>query len=143
MKTHTNNSVSQYALIVCMGIALLFGQAFKLHMHIQHDEVTASAGHIVDVHAASSLYNTGYDAHHQDDIQDHHSSADIDVSPDSFVKKISLFKLFVLFFFVTGFILYAPQLLRIHRQYHLKTKPASLYYLFHPPLRAPPSNFSV
>ena len=139
MRIHTNNPISRYALIMCLSVALLSGQVFNLHMHIQHDESSTSVGHSVDLHAASSLHDTTYNTHHKDD---HHSIV-IEVSTDSFVKKVGLLNLFILFFFVTGIILCVPRLLFIHRPQLLKIRPASLNFLLHPPLRAPPGNFSV
>ena len=137
MGRHNNNSVSRYVLIACLGITLLFGQVFKLHMHIQHDGAPASAGHVVDVHAAFSLHDTTYDTHHQDDNQNHHP-ADIKVSPDSVVKKTQFFNPIVLLFLIAGVILCVPRLQRIRSRYIIKTKLDSLYYLLYPPLRAPP-----
>lgn len=122
-----------------MAAALLFTQGLKLHMHIQHDEAPASAGHIVDVHVASSLHEITHDTHHQNA---HHATA-IDVDANSYVKKVEQFKLFVLLFLIAGITLCIPQLLCIHRRYTLKANLAPLYYLLHPPLRAPPGNFSV
>lgn len=138
MGRRNNNSVSQYALIVCLGVALLLGQTFKLHMHIQHDEIPSSPAteHIVDVHVASSLHN----AHHQDDFQDHHP-AEIDISSSGFVKKVELVNPFVLLFFIISIILCVPRLRRIHKKHTSKTERPLSYYLLLPPLRAPPASF--
>jgi len=134
MKIYTTSLVSQYALIVCLSVALLFVQVFKLHMHIQHEEAPAPTGHVVDIHAAYSLHEITHETHPQ---HDHHAAA-IDISADSYVKKVELFKLFVLLFLITSIIWCVPRLLCFHRQYLLKVKPIPLYYLLHPPLRAPP-----
>lgn len=131
MRARIDNSLSQYAFIACLSIALLFTQAFNMHRHIQHDDGAASAGHIADVHVAASLHDT----HHQDD---HHATA-IDLSTDSYVKKAEMPQLFLLLFFIASIVLCAPRLLCIHRRYLHKIKSVSLYYLLHPPLRAPPA----
>lgn len=136
MRRYTKHLVS-YVLIACLGTALLLGQVFKLHMHIQHDENSVSAGHIADVHAAFSTHDTQHNTHHQDDVQNHHL-ADIKISPDGVVKKAGLFNLFVPLFLITSIFLCVPWLRCIHRQHIHKIKPIFLYYLFHPPLRAPP-----
>lgn len=142
MKFHTNNSIYRYAFIVCLSITLLFSQTFKVHMHIQHDESVSetSQKHIVDVHVdvGSSLHNSSHNTHHQDDFLDHQYHAEVDVSTDSFVKKVGLSNLSVLLFFIIGFILLTPRLQSISRRYILKIKPISFYYLLLPPLRAPP-----
>ncbi len=140
MGRRSNNSVSQYALIACLVVALLLGQVFNLHMHILHDgsPLSASAGHIADVHVAFLPHDTTYDSHHQDDAQDHHHPAEIDVSATSIVKKAGLLNPFVFLFFIISIILCVPQLHRIHRNYNSRTERFPGYYLLHPPLRAPP-----
>lgn len=138
MRRYADNSVSQYTLIIFLGVALLFGQAFKFHMHIQHDGIPASSsGHIIDVHTAASLHDTTHDTHHQDGIQDHHHPTEIDISSESLVKKVGLSSLSMLLFLVV-IILCASRLRCIHGWHILKTTPVSLNYLLHPPLRAPP-----
>lgn len=105
-------------------------------MHSQHDGATTV--HAVDVHVSASLHDAGHDTHHQDDFQDHHYHAEVDVSTDSFVKKIGLINLSVLLFFIISFVLCEPRLGCNGKHYILKIIPISLCYLFQPPLRAPP-----
>lgn len=111
-------------------------------MHIQHDDdfSETSQKHIVDVHVdvGSSLHNSSHNTHHQDDFLDHQYHAEVDVSTDSFVKKVGLTDLLVLLFFIIGFILFAPHIQNVSKRYIQKIKPATLYYLIQPPLRAPP-----
>ncbi len=142
MAKHYNNSVSQYALIVYLGIALLLGQTFKLHMHIQHDGIPSStnAGHIIDVHVAFSPHDTTYHTHHQDNVQGHYHPAEIGISSIGFVKKAGLLNSFVLLFFIISIFLCVPRLRRIHRKRYSKTERPLRYYLLQPPLRAPPFN---
>ncbi len=133
-----NNTVTQYVLITCLAVVLLFAQMFKLHIHIQHDEMSEPAGHVVDVHAASSLHDTTYDAHHLDNVPNHHFT-DIKIFLDGVVKKVGLFNIFVLLFVIASIIIMRVSRLRcIRRRYIFKTKLDSLYYLLQPPLRAPP-----
>jgi len=138
-------SVSQYALIACFSIALLFGQMSKLHMHIQHDGTPspATTKHIINVHVASSLHDITDVSHHQDNIHDHHHSAEIDVSSSSFVKKVELLNPLITLFFIVIMVLCAPRLHRIRRWFAQKIKLTTLDYLLHPPLRAPPVQFSA
>ena len=137
MKRSTYNSVTRYALILCLSVVLLFSQIFRLHMHIQHDDVTASADHIVTVHAASSLQDSRYDIDRQDDVPNHHP-AELKVSPDRVVMKVALLKAFILLIFIASIFLNVLPLRYFHRLYFLKNKLTSLSYLFRPPLRAPP-----
>lgn len=141
MRRNTNNSVSQYTFIIFLSVALLFAQMFRVHMHSQHhDDIPfeASTGHIVNVHVSTSLHDTGHDTHHQDDFQEHNYHAEVDLSIDSFVKKVNSINLFALLFFIISFVLCTPQLRCVGKQYLLKLNPVSLFYLFQPPLRAPP-----
>lgn len=142
MKLQANNLAFRYALIACFSIALLFSQTFKAHMHLQHAENFAetSQQHITDVHVdiGSSLHDSPHNSHHQDDFIDHNFHAEIDVSTDSFVKKVESLNSFLLLFIIVGFTLLTPRLQNICKRYTLKIKPVSLHYLFLPPLRAPP-----
>jgi len=146
MRKFTDNSVFQYALIACLSVALLLGQAVKLHMHVQHDGVSSenaivhdfSADHIVDVHVSSTMHNTAHNDHHQDDFQDHHSNADVDISSDGFLKISKVLNIFVFFLLVVSFALFVPLLQRIRKIDLSQTSPPTKYYLLHAPLRAPP-----
>jgi len=140
MRRNTNNSAPQYTFIICLSVALLFAQMFKLHMHSLHDEIPfeATTGHIVGAHVSTSLHDTGHITHHQDDFLEHDYHAEVDVSADSFVKKVESLNLFVVLLFIMGFVLCAPRLQCVGKHYILKIIPVYLYYLFQPPLRAPP-----
>lgn len=143
MRKYTNNSFFRYALIACLALTLALGQASKLHMHIEHDDVLSStmSEHKLDVHIASSLHDSTHDTHHQDGFQDHHLT-DYKVSPDSVVKKIESFTPFILLFLFVSLFLGIPQLRSTFRQ-HIQTKLTSSYYLLSPPLRAPPIHSPV
>lgn len=147
MRKLTNNSIFQYALIACLALALMLGQVFKLHMHIEHDESLSSTTteHKFNVHVASSVHDSTHDTHHQDDFQndsqDHHLT-DIKVTPDSVVKKVESFSPYLLLFLFVSFFLGIPKLRSVFRQ-HIQTKLTSTYYLLSPPLRAPPIHSPV
>ena len=147
MRTLANNSTSQYILIFYLSVALLLGQAFKLHMHVQHDGLpsSTSAGHVVDMHVTSSPRDITYDTRNQSGIQDlrHPIDIEIKVSPDSIAKKIELLKLFVALFLIAGIILFTPRLRYILSYSRIKTRLASRYYLLYSPLRAPPGTIPV
>jgi len=114
-------------------------QAFKFHMHLEHDGSPASTtAHVIDVHAVSSVHDTSSSAHH-DDIENHHHSAEVDVSLDSVSTKIKLLNSIVLLFLVASIFLFIPLLRSTCKFYIQKIKPTSPNFLLHPPLRAPPS----
>lgn len=139
MRKYANNSFFQYALIASLAIALIFGQVFKLHMHIEHDEASSSATseHTLGMHAAFSLP----DITRITDNQDSHPS-EIKVSPDSVVKKIESFNAYLFLSLFLTLFLGIPALRSIFRQY-IQTKLTSTYYLLCPPLRAPPIHSPV
>lgn len=133
------NRVSQYMFIFCLGIALLFAQTFKLHMHIEHEDtsLTNTEVHTVDLHAVSYLHEINHNSNHHDDIQQHHNS-DIDVgsTTNNLVKKSQTINPFVFFIFIIFILLCVPLLSRIHTWFEEK-KPRAFSYCF-PPQRAPP-----
>lgn len=136
MKMRTINTVSRYMLIACLSVALLISQMFRLHLHIEHDEASTVAAHLIETHTIASLHDRAFDTQ-QDDTQDHHTS-EVDVSTDSFVKKVKLFSIFMFFFLFISTYFQFPRLCCIRFQHLLTTNSASLYNLLHPPLRAPP-----
>jgi len=141
MRKYTINSMTQYALIAFMGIVLLFGQAFKFHMHIQHDGIPSSnTAHVIDVHAVSSVHDTSYGTHHApiENTENHHHSAEIDVSIDSVSTKIESLNSIVLLFLVVSIFLFIPLLRSTCRFYIQKIISTSPNFLLYPPLRAPP-----
>jgi len=138
MRKVSNSSVIQYALIICLGITLLFGQAFKFHMHIQHESVPSSTtAHIIGVHASSSLHGMSHNTHHEETGNQHHA-AEIDISLDSVATKIELLNSIVLLFLVASIFLCVPLLRSFSIFAKHKTKLTSPNFLLYPPLRAPP-----
>lgn len=139
MRAKPTHSLYQYALVACIGITLLLGQTFKLHMHVQRDanSTTSTPTQILDVHIASSLHDTMPDSVHDGSDTKHHVS-EVDISPDSLAKKIELLGLYVFLFVVIGILLQKQQVSRIARPARAEAGPSTSHYLLHPPLRAPP-----
>jgi hypothetical protein len=134
-----NNPIFQYLFILYLCIALLMAQASGLHMHVQHDDhSSATSGHIIDIHIASTLHDI--DTHHHEAQGGHHAVA-IDVSQDYLVKKTNLFNQLALFVFFIGVLLFTPRLGCVFSRWRYKTSSViHCCYLFLPPLRAPPVN---
>lgn len=134
-----NNPIFQYVFILYLCITLLMAQASGLHMHVQHDDhSSATSGHIVNIHAATTAH--GIDTHHHETQDDHHPAA-IDVSQDYLVKKTSLLSHLALFVFFIGIFLCVPRLRYVFSRWRYKPPSVnSYYYLLQPPLRAPPVN---
>ena len=143
MKKLTNNSAFQYTLIACLAIALLFGQLFKLHMHIEHDDVhtSISSSHSIGIHTAFSLLDLKHATAQQDKFQDNHHS-EIKASPDNIVKKIESFTPYLLLLLSIFIFLGLPKLRVVSRK-NIQSKLTSSYYLLNPPLRAPPIHTPV
>ena len=146
MRKHLNSPIPQYALIACLSIALLFGQMFKLHMHILHSNTSdpgTLSGHVIEVHTSPSTFDQIHDKHSHDKTTAHHHDGEVEVSSDSFVKKVKQLLQFVLLFFTisTIFNLFIKRRTWIKYDFNLKCR--SALYLLHPPLRAPPAQFSA
>lgn len=143
MKKLTHNSAFKYTLIACLAIALIFGQLFKLHMHIEHDDVqtSTSSSHSMGIHTAFSFIDLEHATAQHDKSQDNHPS-EIKASPDSVVKKIESFTPYLLLFLLIFAFLGLPQL-RIAYIQNIQSKLTSSYYLLNPPLRAPPIHTPV
>ncbi len=134
MKKSANNLTFQYVWVACLTIVLLFSQSFALHLHVVYDNASTaiSVEKELGVHAAFF----SHDQEHHEHVQEH-KLPDVKASPDNTVKKVKSFSSYVLFFLFVSFFLGIPKLLFFSRKYSRK-KLSSLYYLFNPPLRAPP-----
>ncbi len=141
MRRHYN-TISSYAFIVCLGFALLLGQASRLHMHVHHDGVASPAhnGHSIALHPAYSQQDIMYDAQYQNDNE---RPAEIEVGSGSLVKKAESFNSFVLLFTFVCISLYILFLSLFRRKQLSRIERPPVYYLLHPPLRAPPQFTSV
>ena len=142
MQKNANNPIFQYLLILCLSLALLLAQTNRLHMHLEHDDHSDTSGHavdghVVDVHAASILHDFDL-THHEGFLDGDHHPVAIDVSPDNLIQKTNLLNPLVLILLFIGFLLILPRLVcRIRQRPYIK-RFTSRYYLFQPPLRAPP-----
>lgn len=134
-----NNPIFQYVFTLSLCIALLMAQTSGLHLHVQHDDhSSATSGHIVDIHIASTLHDINTHNHNHEALDDHHPAA-IDISQDYLVKKTNLFNDLVLFIFFIGIFLCVPRLRCVFSRWRYKPPTVNTYYNFlSPPLRAPP-----
>lgn len=137
MQKNANNPIFQTLLILCLSLALLLAQTNQLHMHLEHDDHSDTSGHAVDVHAASILHD--FDLNHHDAfLDDDHHHAAIDLSPDNLIQKTNLLNPLILILLFIGLLLVLPRLaFRVRQRPYIK-RFTSRYYLFQPPLRAPP-----
>lgn len=143
MKRNNYNVLSTYALIACLGVVLVLGQMFKLHIHFEHDNNSSNDEHVVNVHVDTSvLHNSLHtlisDNHHEDNLDEGHHADEINISNSSLVKKSVSLNQFVFFFFVISIVISLLFLSRFLRIRYFTSKQSSHYYLFQPPLRAPP-----
>lgn len=108
-------------------------------MHIQHNNNStfATIEHVVDLHLSSSMNDTAHDASHQAGTQDNHS-VKIDAGIGSYVNKAGASNLIVFLFIVISFILFALRLIRYRNDRDAEADLPPNFYLFNPPLRAPP-----
>lgn len=133
MRRYINNSLIQYALVAFLAIALLFGQAFKLHMHLQHDDIpSSSTAHVIGFHSAIEEHGESHGNHHFDTI--------VDVSNDNLAKSTNLLSSLLLILLTIGLFLFIPRKTSLCSNRLYKTLSIPCYYLFQPPLRAPPTN---
>lgn len=137
MQKNSNNPIFQYLLILCLSLALLLAQTNRLHMHLEHDDHSATSGHVVDVHAASILHDLDL-THHDGFLGDDHHPVAIDVSPDNLIQKTNLLNPLILILLFIGLLLILPRMVCRLRQRPYIKRFTSRYYLFQPPLRAPP-----
>ena len=127
------------SILLCVVFLMLFGQIFKLHLHLDHvhhhDSNSSIVEQIINFHP-SSLNHDVNDEHHNADT--FHHGAEIEISVDTYVSKVDLLKSFLYVFvsFIGLFLLLkSVVVLRTNRADFLikETK-----QLFTPPLRAPP-----
>ncbi len=139
MKKSANNLIFKYAWVACLAVVLIFSQSFTLHLHVEYDDVPSvtTADSELGVHAAFFSHNLEHHEHFQE-----HKLPDVKVTSDNTVKKVKSFSSYILFFlFVSFFLGVLP--FRYVSWKHVRTKLACLYYLFNPPLRAPPIYSSI
>jgi len=106
-------------------------------MHLEHDDHSDASGHVVDVHTASILHDFDL-THHDGFLGDDHHPVAIDVSPDNLIQKTNLLNPLILILLFIGLLLILPRMVcRLSQRPYIK-RFTSRYYLFQPPLRAPP-----
>ncbi len=107
-------------------------------MHTQHDSHSSTtSGHVLDIHPESTAHDFELTNHH-DGHHDDHSATAVDVSPDKLLKNTSLLNPLVVILLFLAFFLCIPGQRRVPKQKLYKILFPPCYYLFQPPLRAPP-----
>jgi len=137
MRKNHHNLMFKYFLVLCFSVALLLAQTGKLHMHLEHDDHSESSAHVVSVHPESSLHDFDLTYHHGEHPDDHSADA-VDVSPDIALKNANLLNPLAVILLFVGVLLFIPRPMSVIRRRFDRTRFPSCYYLFHPPLRAPP-----
>ena len=132
-----NNSTLKYLLVLCLSAVLLLAQTDKFHMHLEHDDRSGLSTHVFAVHPESTRHDFTLSNHHDSHFADHSSDA-VNVSPDTLMKKTNFLNLLLVIVFFTGFLLCIPRRTSVSRQRFYKILIPTCYYLFQPPLRAPP-----
>ncbi len=132
------NAMFKYLLVLCLSVTLLLSQTEVLHMHLEHDDHSASdSAHNVGVHPQSTVHDF-YLTNHHDEHQSDHSAVAIDVSTDKLAKKTSLPDALVIVVLFAIFALASPLLRHVSRRRSGRIPFTYYYYLLQPPLRAPP-----
>ncbi|MCW9023185.1 MAG: hypothetical protein OQK73_00750 [Gammaproteobacteria bacterium] len=139
MRKSNNNSQLRLALAIMLSVLLLFVQSFKLHLHVQQEgvpvEVTEIGSKLV-IHQASYLHDAGLSGDLEGDL----NPAEINILPESVVKKVNFFNPLAFLLFLAILFWRVPQLRCFVRKPDLKTERQPLDYLTHQPLRAPPAS---
>ena len=118
---------------------LVFSQAFKFHMHVQHvGDPSPSAQHVIAIHSADILGDLTDKASHES-VDEHHHPIEIDVSLDSIATKIDLSNSMALIFLIVSVLLLFPLLPNKGKYSTKQIQPSSSFSLLSPPLRAPPA----
>lgn len=127
-----NNSMFTHLLVLCLSSALLLTQTVNFHMHLEHEHVELSS-HVHGVHPESTLHDVDLTNRH-----DGHSAAAVDVSPEKLPKSANFINPLVIIFLFIGMSLFVSRRACVCRLRFDKTFFPRCYYLFQPPLRAPP-----
>ncbi len=140
MKRDYDNTFS-YLLIALLGFTLMLGQMSKLHMHVSGEHTSAVyGGHSIAMHPAYSQQDTIYDAQYQNDND---RPAEIEVVSGSLVKDTESFNPFILMITLICLSIYILFLSLFRKKWLSRIERPPVYYLFNPPLRAPPQTTSV
>jgi len=130
--------MGKYLLVLCLSVALILAQTGNFHMHLIHDDHAGSSAHVVDIHPISTRHNIDSTNHHGGHSADHSNNA-VEVNPEPLLKNANLLSLLIIIVFFIGLFLRVPRQNRVSRQKFDKTLFPPCYYLFQPPLRAPPT----
>jgi len=143
MRSRPINAFFQYAFIVWLGMMLMLGQVFKLHMHVKQQHAGASE-EISQLHIASTLHHEQNQT--ESHLQNQHPGqfSEIDISAESHVNKVEILVLAGLLFLVGALLFFNLRPGRVSNRFTFPSRRvSSLLYLVIPPLRAPPSPFAV
>lgn len=105
-------------------------------MHLQHEDniLLGNQTHVLEIHTVADSYSFFISNEFSDSLP----HGEIDLGSDGLIKNLSSLDFIALLFLLAGLIITAPMLLCASKRYIQKSRPVSLYYLFQPPLRAPP-----
>ena len=110
-----------------LAIALVFMHGLRLHVHIyDHDQTASDHAHQVQAHVAYAAAETA----HPDEV------AEIDLSPDGFLKKLSSGTLIIAM--IMAVLMLMPRRRCVRIALHLERRIATPPFSLRPPLRAPP-----
>jgi len=117
----------KYLWVLYIAISLMFVQGAQLHVHTyDHDH---DHGH---AHQKQAHFSLDTAKSHFDEV------AEVDLSQQGFVKKLSFGSLFVILFMVVAIILPPRLLMRVFWRYSRRVFSVLWLFSLRPPLRAPP-----
>jgi len=129
----------QNTLLLVIVITMIFGQMFKLHLHLDHshhhDSTHSHVEKTIDFHLATLNHSD-----HDEDISSHltHHETEIELAADGIINKLEIFKtLFWLVLTVCSLFLYININL-VSRWFTRQRQFFNSSIHFSPPLRAPP-----
>ncbi len=132
-----NTRIARILVVLWFSLSLILAHAMGIHLHVEHaGNLSADAGHVVDVHAASAQH-FHHTIEHASEFSSHHSDIAADIKSDSIIKNSSsshLLMMFVLF----GWCLLIPVRQFLYRSVQVVSLLLPFTYLLQPPLRAPP-----
>jgi len=120
-------------LALCLCISLIVAQTFKLHVHLDHDEHADAWAH-----PAMIMHDTIQPVH-PDAAPSEHAASAVELGSDKLTKKAGH-----IIAFVAILLLLTLSWRGLPKNYlcgraHGRSRLPRCYYLFQPPLRAPPT----
>lgn len=116
---------------------MLFVQTFKIHVHVEHLNSLPDSVHMTEVHFDSSSHKQYHDLHDQLDFESTHPPH-LDVNPTGTIAKLDLIKLSTTFVLILLIVFQLPEIKNSFKLYVVNETIVSRFFLFFPPLRAPP-----